>query len=622
MGGIFILLASAFPFDYGTSFAQGLNQVTEENASLDAKKTSVATNVSTINTNTSGNVSNNYTGHGKLIATINASALPKSAPYSGPHILESENETDQSPDLFHPSNVTKNETRPFQLPYPFHPLNSSSLKQPVNQTTNNFTDPIDQPNSQCYCVPPDVQVAVGHRVPETRYQYAIEMTNLALQMFGYEFNCNPCSNFATQTKALGPFFGLDPSNTDYLTDPRVIYDAINHRFFAAVIDGTNDTMLVAVSASANPLGTWHTFGFKFNACPDNPSIGTSSSIFAISGNLYPSCMPNSTGAFMGVQLKLIEKNDLLTGSMNPRFKDITPKSLNPPDPPNPPTLKSLRIVKDTFEPLKAVVMEQYKGNGNTYAIIFTYSNARGGCVDNEACYQDTCGPSPNGEFLPTNMCTVEIHTPIPTANADQPGTTFQLATGDNRIQSASAGGNPLVLRDRDTGGSLWFAYNEGCGDTEKNSCFRLVKFREQSGPIGVGSHQVNKTIYKLQQDFPVTLAPNDVFYPALEVDRDKNMGLIFGFSGSSIFPSLAVSRQDFLGTPPLQPPATAVSGTVSETNKTNNCGSSTMCRYGDYFGASANPNERNWWLAGEWMTTDSSSNPIWSTYIVPFFVRP
>lgn len=244
-------------------------------------------------------------------------------------------------------------------------------------------------------------------------------------------------------------------------------------------------------------------------------------------------------------------------------------------------------------------------------------------MPNQGCYQDTCGPSPSGEFLPTNMCPVEIHTPISNANADQPGTTFQLAVGDNRITSASAAGDPFFSP---TGGSLWFAYNEGCGDAEKNSCFHLVQFREQTKAIGIGTHKVNKTNYVLHQDFPVTLAPNDVFYPALDVDRDQNMGLIFGFSGSSTFPSLAVSRQDYSPgippDPPLQPPATLVSGTTSESNKTGNCGSSTMCRYGDYFGASANPNERNWWLVGEYMTTDSSSNPMYSTFIVPFFLRP
>jgi hypothetical protein len=273
--------------------------------------------------------------------------------------------------------------------------------------------------------------------------------------------------------------------------------------------------------------------------------------------------------------------------------------------------------------LKAVVTEQY--NGKTYALIYTYSDPLGRCIEDQGCYRVTCGPSPTGVPLPSNVCPVEIQTPNGTAPAAQPGTSTTLDTGDNRIWSTSAGGNPRVVLPRDTGGSLWFAYTEGCYES-RNSCFHLVQIRSQTKTAGFDSHQFTRTSYKLHQDFQVSAAPNDAFYPALQVDRDQNLALIFGFSGSSQFPSLAVSRQDYNpGFPPsnsILPPATVVSGTSSDTSNSGPTSCMPCSRYGDYFGAAANPIERNWWLAGEWMTTDPSGNAIYSTWIVPFFVRP
>jgi hypothetical protein len=663
IGGIIVLLTSVFPFYYGTSFAQSNDKVTEEGGLLDLMNTNATGNMSNF-TNATENITN-ITGQAVLVGTINLSSIAKSAPYSGPHVFEHE----RSPFPFQPSNVTQNDT--FQLQVPFHFLNSSSLRQPVNQSTNNITVPfginqsinssslkqsvnqsqigefnivagragIDQPTNQCGgCMPADVQIAVGEGVRETGYQYAVEMINTAVQIFGYPFGCTTVScqpPFATfPPGTLRTFFNLSATNTDRIFDPRIIYDVNSHRFFAALTDATTNSVRVAVSASANPLGNWKVINVPFGNCPDQPTIGAARSVFAISVNLFSNnCTPGSS-AFMGAQFILINKDDLVAGSSTPRLSLVAnPASLTPADPPTKPTSNAfaVRVVEDTHEPLKLVGTEPF--NGKSYALIYQYSNYQGGCVENEGCYQVNCGPSPNPNiFLPLNVCPVEIETPNTPALADQPGTNINLDTGDNRITSASAAGNPRILvPSRDTGGSLWFAYNEGC-DTEidANSCFHLVKLRSETKTAGFDSHQFTRTIYKVHQDRPFTAAPNDVFYPALKVDRDQNLAVIFGTSSSSQFPSLAVSRQDYTpGAPPsepLQPPATVVTGTSSDTSNSAQVGTPPPCtqcsRYGDYFGAAANPAERNWWLAGQWMTSDASGNAFYSTWIVPYFVRP
>jgi hypothetical protein len=271
---------------------------------------------------------------------------------------------------------------------------------------------------------------------------------------------------------------------------------------------------------------------------------------------------------------------------------------------------SLHVVKEsTVGPiLNLVDIEPY--NGKTYALVYSFSEYTGTCYDEEDCHPTFCVHPV--QFKDT--CGVEIHTPNGPVPAVQPGTRVTLDTGDNRILSASSG--PFE--------TMWFAYNEGCANS-RNSCFHLVQLHREVHTVA-GSTQMS---YILKQDFEVSSAPNDAFYPALDIDNAGNMALIFGLSGSSQFPSLAVSRQDRDGTPnAIQTPATAVSGTSSDTR--NSAGATgRICnpcaRYGDYFEVAADPVELIWWLAGEYMTvntTGGSSTPIYSTLIVDFFVRP
>jgi hypothetical protein len=72
---MFIILASLFPLNYITSIALAFNSVTSQ-SSL-ARSTS---------SNGTSSISNNSTGQAHLVAKVNVSSLPKSAPYFGPHV--------------------------------------------------------------------------------------------------------------------------------------------------------------------------------------------------------------------------------------------------------------------------------------------------------------------------------------------------------------------------------------------------------------------------------------------------------------------------------------------------------------------------------------------------------
>ena len=548
--------------------------------------------------------------------------MAKSTPYSGPRVIPYHPLVipyNPSPFPFHHPK-TENKTHIFETHLPFHFLKPSSLKQTTNQKQiapkNSTLIPAPGPGigqNMNFCIapdtcnPPDVQIAVGERVAGN--QFAVEMVNSAIQIHEYPPTiCPPNVICPPLFQSMRSFFGLPANNVDFIFDPRIFYNDSTHRFFASITDAATNSVRVAVSTSADPTGDWNIYNFPFNACPDNASIGGNGGLFAISANLYPAGM-GCNGMFLGVQFHIVDVHDLIAGTSTPRYSSFPCLATSPgcttpnTDPALGPRANSLRVVKLNGGNglLNLVDMEQY--NDKTYALIYTISDYRTLCGDHGVdCYQTACGTPP--VLLLANVCAVEVHTPIPPPAgaciqypnilpscvlAAQPGG-FRLYNGDSRIASASAGGNPYGP----TGGSLWFAYNEWC-DSMSNpgrSCIHLVQMRSALTQGGFGTHTFYRWQYTLHQDFQVPVIGNDAFDPALDVDRDGNMALTFGFSGPNVFPSLAVSRQDYSpGFPPpnaIQSPATAVVGTSSDTSNSAGVGPMPQCnlcsRYGDYFG--------------------------------------
>jgi hypothetical protein len=156
----------------------------------------------------------------------------------------------------------------------------------------------------------------------------------------------------------------------------------------------------------------------------------------------------------------------------------------------------------------------------------------------------------------------------------------KVSTGDARIQSA-------VWYQ----GRLWLAFNDGCfvvGDTKSRSCVRLI--------------EVDTVTSKVIQDFDIGAVGSSLYYPAISLDREGDLGIIFGYSSPSIYPSLLVSRRlstDELSS--IKNPQILRLGTANELSN----------RYGDYFAASSDPSTTSMiWIAGEYHLTAT-----WSTFI-------
>ncbi|HTQ09048.1 MAG TPA: hypothetical protein VMI31_03150 [Fimbriimonadaceae bacterium] len=107
------------------------------------------------------------------------------------------------------------------------------------------------------------------------------------------------------------FFG-SVAQSSFVFDPKAFYDSISNRYFLVADDGATTTVsniLVAVSATSDPNGTWYKYRFTslYNGSwLDYPGFGFNKDAIIITGNLFD-------GSGGGVEALVVPKAPLLTG---------------------------------------------------------------------------------------------------------------------------------------------------------------------------------------------------------------------------------------------------------------------------------------------------------------------
>lgn len=347
--------------------------------------------------------------------------------------------------------------------------------------------------------------------------------------------------------SLSSFFN---TGSDHIGDPKLLFDIGSGRWFASVLDVNTSSVKVAVSTTNDPTGNWYFYNFVAAAgnCPDQPIIGVSDDKFAISANDYTSPCAR-TSNFVGVQYWILNKSEMLLGS-------AVNYVVHGPDT----TLFSVHPVHS----LSATTTQFMVSVGSESQSILQLFSVTG---------------------VPPASVNVQVYNlPIsPTKappNATQPATNSTVDTGDARVQDA--------IWNK---GKLWLSFNDGCvplGDLLLRSCFRLIEIDTSSNSV--------------KQDFDVGAVGEYYFYPALRIDNQGNLAVIFGYSSSTTYPGLMVTGQsigDLSGT--WEQPRILKQGLGPETRG----------RYGDYFGASLDPSDPSQiWVAGEYGSTAG-----WATFI-------
>lgn len=390
-------------------------------------------------------------------------------------------------------------------------------------------------------VPPDVNIGVGpnHVMEAVNLQFAI-----------YSKAGIPINQFSPQD-----FFG-QPSG-DIMTDPRIMYDSLSGRWFMVIADFTVNRVFFAVSQTSNPTLVWNTFNVFYGSgvCPDFPMIGMSNDKFTLSANRFSSPTAGECDGYMGSQLAIFEKADLLNG-VAPDFVAPNPDmgvfSVQP--------VQSLSPV-------------------NTLHMVST-TNTDGGATSIRLWH--VTGVPVNG--IPASISITSVNIPviqyaIP-PSAVQPGGAPDQDTGDSRAQQAS-------WRDN----ILWFPLATGCipqGDSITRSCVKMIELSTVSDSV--------------MQDITIGFANSYIYYPAMTTDVSGNLRLIFGASSSTIFPSLYVTGIQHIPPFSFDPVLGIAGGSQPNANFRN----------GDYFGAAVDPQStRTVWVTGQYHTIPNR----WSTFI-------
>ena len=358
---------------------------------------------------------------------------------------------------------------------------------------------------------------------------------------------------------LATFFG---TGTDYLTDPQVQYDTLSDRWFVTITDGTPGQVLIAVSETGNPTAAWWFYaapGSRTANCPDQPilAVGALNLIFSV--NMYSNSCTSATYRYLGAEFWIVNKTDLITGAPSPSAW-VSSRNVND---------FSIHPVKMESPSSVEYMVATYWDTGSTSNMLQVF----------------TVSGSPPGTVLVS-----EADLSMPTASvaplASQLGSSYSLDPGDLRIADAAW-----------SNGLLWLGFEEECPHPgySPTACVRLV--------------EVDPAASAILQSFDLSSTTRDYFYPALALDPLGDLAVAFGYSSGVDYPGvMATGRLTGDPTGVMQPPVIVWAGTGPETTW---CPSS-VCRYGDYFGANRDPSDPSTlWLAGEFGRGFAG----WGTYI-------
>src|SRR5437660_2369057 len=431
----------------------------------------------------------------------------------------------------------------------------SALSSPVNNPVGfdglNVTSATFHSNKQD---PPDVQVAVG---PGNVF----EMVNVKGKTYTKTGSTNQTINLDTLFKF---------SSSDTLTQPKVLYDSQSGRWFASLLDASNNTVSIAVSKTSDPsVNNWYVHHISYGTeCPDHPQIGVSDDKLVISTNDYATnCF--TVEASDGAEYRVFDKAQMLSGTFSQIFQ-------------RGPTISEFAVTP----------VQSMSSTGNLYMV----SDGAASSTNQIKLFNFT-GLSP---VTFKSIITVNLPSGRPNIltppSAPQPVTTTHISTGDTRTLNA-------VWQN----GKLWFSLNDKCtptGDSTFRSCTRLI--------------QINTNTTTVTQDFDVNSSGSYFYYPALTVDSFGGMGAVFGTSNDTDptgYPGLIVTAQaaaDPVNS--IKQLAFLRTGTHYEDGFED---SNFNTFYGDYFGASPDPsNNTRIWVAGEYNTLPNGHVvPSWSTFI-------
>ncbi len=399
-------------------------------------------------------------------------------------------------------------------------------------------------------VPPDVQIASGPN-------HVVEMVNLLVGIYTKQGS-------QVSVTALSTFFN---SGSDFISDPKVQYDAGSGRWFASLTDISATQVLLAVSTSSDPTGSWRVYqvpGAPTGECLDQPILGLGGTTVILSVNVFTHTRTSPcTNPFLGAQYWVINKTDLVTG-------------VNPPS-----VYESVLDVNEG-----SIHPAQIEGVTDVHYMVSTYWP--GTATTSNTLHLFAVSGTPPG-VVTVAVTSLSMPTAAIPPAAPQNGSKNTLDTSDIRVSDAS-------WQD----GKLWLGFDEACLSDSTRACIRLV--------------EIDTTAKTIVQDFDLDVAGKSVFYPAFRTDGAGDLAVVMAYSSSLDYPGIMATSRVYADPPnTFAPPMVVVAGTGPESP--SNCKGT--CRYGDYFGAAVDPsNPLMLWGVGEY-----GSGSGWGTHVFSAAVK-
>jgi hypothetical protein len=122
------------------------------------------------------------------------------------------------------------------------PLPPAPAQDPGVQLGQGYVG-IDYLGSNCGCLPPDTNAAVGNN-------FIVETVNVQIRVF------DKTTGAVLLDEPLATFFGATSGG-----DPYVLYDDLADRWYVSAFDTSDTGLFLAVSSDGNPLHAFHTFHF-------------------------------------------------------------------------------------------------------------------------------------------------------------------------------------------------------------------------------------------------------------------------------------------------------------------------------------------------------------------------
>jgi hypothetical protein len=358
-------------------------------------------------------------------------------------------------------------------------------------------------------------------------------------------------------------------------DPRIAYDPHENRWIIVALHLSTSPqisrILVSVSTSSNPLGTWHNYNLDGslvypptgeNTWADYPDVGfdgilstapTSGAIY-ITANMFTF---SPFGLFRTARLWILSKAQLYAGAgltFNTAWDRLDSGGAQ---------ASTLRAAK------------MYSNPGVMYLI-----NSRGGGWTNVSIW--TVTPTyPPAAVIWTLLWTTSIGSYSVPPDAAQLGCTSLLDTLNNRMYNAVF-----------TNNRIYAAFTEANGAV---SNIRYLRIRTTDNVV-----EANVSFGSGVEFY---------FFPAVAVDSVGNVGIVFARSGSGEFASVRTTGH-------------LAGASVLDTSQLLRAGEQCIpsdppggvARYGDYFGAAVdvnNPTNRRLWAIGEYSAIMPCCPDVW-----------